>query len=159
TLAPAEKDALDRHGYVVLPDVLDEQELAQIRAAFDTAIEQGRRHGAHVHLAWDDPAFDDVYTRPKVLAAVYHVLGRAFRMSPVIGRAPVPGVGQQSLHQDWGRTASEPYQVVTTLWMVDDFTPTNGATRVIPGSHRIPRALPKSMQQPDCRHPDQKVII
>src|SRR5262249_46148722 len=46
TLAPGEKDALDRHGYLVWPDLLDPDWLARLRAAFETALRQGQRHGA-----------------------------------------------------------------------------------------------------------------
>src|SRR5262245_4571909 len=159
TLAPREKDALDRDGYVVFSDVMDSDWLARLQTAFETALREGRRQGIHVQLAWQDAAFDGVYTHPKVLAAVYHVLRRSFRSTGVIGRDPSPGHGQQSLHTDWMRTAAEPFQMVTTLWLLDDFTPDNGATRVVPGSHRMPNPLPKSMAQPESRHPDQKTVI
>lgn len=123
------------------------------------AIAQGHRHGAHVHLPCDDPVFDGIYMQPKVLPAVYHVLGRSYRTFPPVGRDPLPGKGLQALHPDWGRAASEPFHVVTVLWMVDDFTETNGATRLVPGSHQVPRPHPKAMLQPERRHPQQKIIV
>src|SRR5262245_34087998 len=43
--------------------------------------------------------------------------------------------------------------------MLDDFTPENGATRVVPGSHRITRPLAKDLAQPLARHRDEKVIV
>src|SRR5262245_14642578 len=79
TLGPREKDALDRFGYVVLPGVVDAAWLARLRAAFAAALAAGKRHGQHVHLAYDDAVFDGIYTQPRVLAAVYHVLRRPFR--------------------------------------------------------------------------------
>src|SRR5262249_25494474 len=101
-----------------------------------------------------------VCTHPKVLAAAYHVLGRPFVTAGVCGRDPAPGFGQQGLHTDGcPPSPSGPFLLVTTLWLLDDFTPNNGATRLIPGSHRMPRPLPKPMQQPERRHPDQKVIL
>jgi ectoine hydroxylase-related dioxygenase (phytanoyl-CoA dioxygenase family) len=159
TLAQGQKDALDRHGYLVLPDVLNDDWLARLRAAFETAIARGQRHGQHVHLAWGDAAFDVLYTHPKVLAAVYHVLRRPFRTFPPAGRDPRPQHGLQALHQDWGRTPAEPFHVVTVLWLLDDFTPGNGATRLIPGSHRMSRPVPKAVLQPERRHPDQKLVL
>src|SRR5262245_51549689 len=95
TLAPREKDALDRDGYLVLWDIIDKNWMKQVRAAFETAVAAGGRHGAHVHLIWDDAAFDGIYTQPKVLAAVHHVLGRPFRTFPPVGRDPLPGHGLQ----------------------------------------------------------------
>jgi ectoine hydroxylase-related dioxygenase (phytanoyl-CoA dioxygenase family) len=167
TLAPREKDDLDRYGYLVLRDVMDPDLLARLRSAFETAAGQGRkaddrksgtRHIAD--LAWKDAAFDRVYTDPRVLAAVYHVLHRPFKVLHLTGRDPQPGYGQQGLHTDWlARSPSEPFIVVTSLWLLDDFTQSNGATRLIPESHNLTRPLPKPMQQPEGRHPDQKIIV
>jgi ectoine hydroxylase-related dioxygenase (phytanoyl-CoA dioxygenase family) len=159
TLAPRERDALDREGYLVFQDIVGRDWLKQLRAAFEAAIASGGRHGAHVHLECGDPAFDGIYTRPEVLAAVHHVLGRAFRTYPPVGRDPVPGQGLQALHPDWGRAASEPFHVVTVLWLIDDFTPSNGATRVVPGSHKMTRPASKALLQPERRHPEQRVIV
>lgn len=159
TLAQHEKDALDRHGYLVVPGLVDPDWLAGLRAAFETALGQGKRQGQHVHLAWQDSTFDGVYTHPKVLAAAYHVLRQPFKTGGVVGRDPEPGHGQQALHGDWPRTKTGPIQFFTTIWLLDDFTPTNGATRLVPGSHRMPGALPKSMAQPESRHPDQQLVL
>jgi ectoine hydroxylase-related dioxygenase (phytanoyl-CoA dioxygenase family) len=159
TLTPAEKTALDRHGYLVWPGVMGRAWLAGVRAAFETAIARGGRHGAHVHLDWTDPVFDAIYTHPKVLAAVYHVLGRPFQTFPPVGRDPTPGHGLQALHPDWGWMPPAPFHVVTVLWLVDDFTPTNGATRVVPGTHLVPRPVPKALLNPERRHSDQKIIV
>jgi ectoine hydroxylase-related dioxygenase (phytanoyl-CoA dioxygenase family) len=42
--------------------------------------------------------------------------------------------------------------------MLDDFTPTNGATRLVPGSHRF-GTLPQSvMADPAAPHPDEVLI-
>ena len=49
-----------------------------------------------------------------------------------------PGEAAQSLHRDDGtfpfRHPSPP-SVINTIWAVDDYTPKNGATRVVPFSH------------------------
>src|SRR4051794_18971660 len=93
TLTEREKGSLDRQGYVVLPGAIEDDWLARLRAAFETALAQGGRHGQHVHLDWLDPVFDGVYTQPKVLAAVYHLLRRPFKTFPPAGRDPLPGHG------------------------------------------------------------------
>src|SRR5437773_397004 len=168
TLTRGEKEALDHHGYLVLPAVVDATWLDRLRAAFERTIGQGQQTASakqsgtrHVgDLANKDAAFDSVYTHPKVLAAVYHVLGCSFRVFQLSGRDPLPGYGQQGLHTDWlPRGPSEPFSIVAALWLLDDFTPNNGATRLIPGSHRVPKLLPKSMMAPASRHPDQRFII
>ena len=168
TLGAGDKDALDRGGYVVFANLVGAEKLEPLRAAFETAMDQdpagpqapqsGTRHADL--LASPDPAFDIVYAQPKVLAATYHVLRGAFRVFQLGGRDPLPGYGQQGLHTDWlPRAPSEPFSIVTALWLLDDFGPNNGATRLIPGSHLLPRPLPKSMLDPASRHPDQKLVL
>src|SRR5215510_12629646 len=169
TLSPAEKESLDRLGYVVLPDVIDSGWLTRLRTAFERAVDQkqtttnskqsGTRHAGE--LIQKDEAFDGVLTHPQILAAVYHVLRRSFKVLVLGGRDPLPGYGQQGLHTDWyPRTSSdEPFSVVTAIWLLDEFIEKNGATRLIPGSHLTLKPLPKPMQQPESNHPDQTLII
>ena len=159
TLSRQEKEALDRHGYLILAGVVDDAWLARLRAAFESAIAQGKRQGAHVHLDPYDPAFEGVYTHPKVLAAVHQVLRRPFKAGAFVGRDPVAGQGQQALHADALRGPRGPFGMVTTLWLLDDFTLDNGATRLVPGSHHVPNPLPKRMLQPETRHPAEQQVI
>jgi ectoine hydroxylase-related dioxygenase (phytanoyl-CoA dioxygenase family) len=168
TLSQGEKDALDQHGYLVLPDVVDATGLDRLRAAFESVIGQGQQKASakqsgtrHVgDLANKDAAFDVVYTHPKVLAAVYHVLRCSFRLYQLSGRDPLQGYGQQGLHADWvPRAPSEPFRIVTTIWLLDGFTPNNGATRLVPGTHRLLTPPPKQMAAPASRHPDQRLIL
>lgn len=168
SLALGEKDALDRRGYIVLTDVVGPDWLARLREEFELAFrrgssivagkESGTRHVAALERG--DAIVDGVYTHPRVLAAVHHVLRRAFRVFQLSGRDPLPGFGLQGLHTDWlPRAAPQRFDIVTVLWLLDDFTQTNGATRLIPGSHLATRPLPKSMQAPASRHPDQVIVV
>ncbi len=167
-LAPHEREALDRDGYVVLPGVIDADWLGQLRAAFESGCEKdggatvvkesGTRHLND--LVNRDPVFEDVYTHPRVLAAVHHILRDAFRVSQIGGRDPLPGYGQQGLHADWtARSKGEPFRIVTAIWLLDDFTGENGATRVVPGTHHLLTQPPKSFADPSSRHPDQRIIV
>jgi ectoine hydroxylase-related dioxygenase (phytanoyl-CoA dioxygenase family) len=49
--------------------------------------------------------------------------------------------------------------ISTAIWLLDDFIENNGATRLIPVSHLWLKPLPKPLQQPEAKHPDQKSII
>ena len=163
TLTEARRRDLDeRELSDVLPGAFAERELDRLRSAFDRACEaegippRGTRHPKR--LIETDPAFARFLIDPRVLAAVVQVLGRPFRAGAV-GRDPLPGFGQQGLHADWPETGSSSlYHVVTAIGMLDAFTPENGATRLVPGSHRLRRPPPKSFADPSSRHPDQVVV-
>lgn len=156
--------AIETQGWVVLLDVLAPRELAAMREAFECAAaaqkEAGGREGGTRHVTLDgEPLFGVVREHPLVLELACHVIGRDFGVMAWGGRDPLPGFGQQGLHADWRpRAVWEPYHVTTALWLLDDFTPDNGATRLVPGSHRK-GAIPKAFAEPDRRHPDEKIVI
>jgi len=167
SLSRREAESLDRDGYVVMAGVIDAHWLASLRAAFDSGSaandykpvvkERGTRH---IDDLVNKEAFDGVYTHSRVLAAVHHVLGCPFRLGQLHGRDPLPGYGQQGLHADWtARSKGEPYHIVTTIWMLDDFTESNGATRLVPGTHRLLSPPSKSFADPASRHSEQKIIV
>jgi ectoine hydroxylase-related dioxygenase (phytanoyl-CoA dioxygenase family) len=143
--------ALDEGGYVVFEGLIDADWLAALRERFEYLIELEGRQGATegggreqgtrrlYDLVNKGEVFDGVYTHPLLLACVRHVLGRDFKLSSLNARDAEPGQGLQGLHADWWppRQDGEPYQVVNSIWLLDDFTPQNGATRIVPGSHRL----------------------
>jgi Phytanoyl-CoA dioxygenase (PhyH) len=163
TLTVAQRQALDDCGYLVLPPAVDAGELETLPSAFDRACaaegvpESGTRHPKT--LLDCHAAFVDFLIDPGLLAAVLHVLGRPFFVGQIAGRDPLPGYGQQGLHIDCVDPGpATPFQVVTALGLLDAFTPDNGATRLVPGSHRARRPPPKSFADPASRHPEQVVI-
>jgi ectoine hydroxylase-related dioxygenase (phytanoyl-CoA dioxygenase family) len=167
TLSAREAEALDHDGYVVMTGVIDADWLASLRAAFESGFaannhkpvvkESGTRH---IDDLVNKEEFDGVYTHPRVLAAVYHVLRCPFRLGQLNGRDPLPGYGQQGLHADWvARSKGEPYRIVTAIWMLDDFTESNGATRLVPATHRLLSPPSKSFADPASRHGEQKIIV
>ncbi|MFI6674670.1 phytanoyl-CoA dioxygenase family protein [Kribbella sp. NPDC050470] len=168
-LTQAEKDQLDRDGFLPLEGVLTAEEVSGLnkRMAELTAAE-GDRAGLEVHqergtdrladLVNKDPRFEVCFSRPRVLAAMKHVLGE-FRLSSLNSRAALPGQGHQGLHADFGHPV-EPgeYEVCNSIWLLDDFTPDNGATRVVPGSHRRGTMPGDEMANPGDEHPDQVLL-
>lgn len=167
-LSMSEREALDREGYVIFRNIIDADWLDQLRAAFESACskdsnstvikETGTRHIDK--LVTRGEVFERVYTHPLVLAGVWHVLQIPFRLAQMNGREPLPGYGQQGLHADWtSRAKGEPYRIVTAIWLLDDFTSENGATRVVPGTHRLLTQPPKSLADPASRHQEQIIIV
>jgi ectoine hydroxylase-related dioxygenase (phytanoyl-CoA dioxygenase family) len=49
--------------------------------------------------------------------------------------------------------------VCNSIWLLDDFTAGNGATRVVPGSHRLGQRPGDAMADPAARHPGQVQLI
>jgi hypothetical protein len=169
-LSAAEKARLDEDGFLPLPGILSAGQLQFIRCRLAELISaEGRQAGAEVHqedgtdrladLVNKDPVFDVCFTCPPVLAAIAHVLGD-FTLSSLNSRAALPGHGHQQLHADWGEAVSPGnYRVCNSIWLIDDFTEFNGATRVVPGSHRSARLPREVMADPTGRHPGEVKIL
>src|SRR5262249_55943602 len=99
-------------------------------------------------------------THPRLLAAVACVLGADFRVHSLNSRDALPGQGYQSLHVDGGPV--KPGQrpgVVNSAWLLDDFTAENGATRVIPGTHRLTGPITDHFTDPSAAHPCEQLVL
>ncbi|MEX0783981.1 MAG: phytanoyl-CoA dioxygenase family protein [Dehalococcoidia bacterium] len=89
-------------------------------------------------------AFDDTATHPLVLGVLDRVLGH-YQLSAPQAIQIGPGETAQNLHRDDGvYPIARPHRelVVNTMWAIDDFTEANGATHVVPGSHKWVERVP-----------------
>jgi len=171
TLTQVEKDRLDQDGFLPLPNILTREQVQAMAARLDELVAlEGENAGKEVHqevgtdrlsdLVNKDPMFDVCFTHPRVLAAIAHVLRGDFKLSSLNFRTALPGLGLQALHADWG-VAVEPddYYVCNSIWLLDDFTADNGATRVVPGSQRSGKLPREVMADPSAAHPDEILLI
>ncbi|MDQ6942982.1 MAG: phytanoyl-CoA dioxygenase family protein [Candidatus Eremiobacteraeota bacterium] len=165
TLADGERTALDRDGYVVLAGIVDAASVAAMRSSVDELLDAARcdptkKHGGTLHLDGvidAGPAFDPAWCSPRVLAAVAHVLGADFQLFGAGYRGPRPGYGAQALHaDDVPVAASDPFRVATAIVPLVDFTEGNGATRVVPSSHRDP--VRDASTEPGRPHPRERIV-
>jgi ectoine hydroxylase-related dioxygenase (phytanoyl-CoA dioxygenase family) len=171
TLTPSEKDLLDRDGYLPLPNILSSEQVRNMVARLDELITlEGENAGKEVHqeagadrlsdLVNKDPIFDICFTHPRVLAAIAYVLNGEFKLSSLNFRAALPGQGLQALHADWGSAvAPGDYFVCNSIWLLDNFTEENGATRVVPGSHRSGKLPRDMMDNPMDTHSDEVILV
>ena len=169
-LSQAEKDKLDRDGYLPLPNILSTEQIARIVRRTDELIAiEGAEAGKEVHqesgtirlsdLVNKDPVFEICFTHPRVLAAIDHVLRGDLKLSSLNFRAALPGFGLQGLHADWGSAvAPDDYYVCNSIWLLDDFTESNGATRVIPGSQRSGKMVRDVLADPTQTQPDELLL-
>ena len=148
TLLSEEKEFLDLNGYLPLGTILTQEQIgAMIRRLDELAELEGEDAGKELHqedgtirvsnLVNKGPMFAIGFSHPRVLAAIRYVIGPRFKLSSLDCRMALPGQGHQAFHADW-RSGVEPgdYHVCNSMWLLDDFTVENGATRVVPGSHR-----------------------
>ena len=80
--------------------------------------------------------FDNLWTHPALLKLVASVLPD-FKLFSLNGLDPKHGHGQQGLHRDTlaGPEPGRNFTIVNSVWMLDDFDESNGATRYVPQSH------------------------
>lgn len=84
--------------------------------------------------------FQQIPTAPSVLPVVQRVLDRECLLSSLSSIDIRPGESAQPIHSDdqvIGLQKPHPPVVCNTMWAITDFTEANGATRLVPGSHRL----------------------
>ena len=161
---------LDEQGYTIFHNIIDLKWLDLLQKKFEDLIEvEGEKAGIEANamdgvrrladLTNKGEIFDNLYTHPLVLGAAYHIIKRPFKIVSLNGHDPMHKQGQQILHSDFGgERDGVTFHQINSLWMLDDLSEENGATRVIPGSHRwldMPIDQLEDLLKP---HPDEVFI-
>ncbi len=150
TMVARHANAIAEQGYTVIEGAIEDALVGQLRAALD-AIETTRALGYaqsrfegyktmriynllnHGEVFWRVPLHDNV------LPVAERALDPELLLSSLSAITLGPGQEAQPLHEDTQQIPlprPRPAIALNAIWALSDFTEANGATRIIPGSHR-----------------------
>jgi ectoine hydroxylase-related dioxygenase (phytanoyl-CoA dioxygenase family) len=171
-MTSSEHASLDTQGYVVLPNFLDQPTLTKVLLRVDELYDlEGENAGSEfrqepgsrrlANLVDKGEIFQELIAKSEILDLVSHVLGKNFKLSSFNARSANPYSSEaQPLHCDAGALPDENgYSVCNTIWLLDDFTPINGATRVIPGSQTWRKFPQDVLPDPALPHPQEVILL
>ncbi len=141
---------IEEVGYTVVEGAIDlalvdalNDDLRRIERALDVAPAQNSFEGFHTvriyNLLAHGADFESVPVHPAVLPICERVLDPGLLISSLSSIAIGPGESAQGIHADDQLIPlAKPHEAIicNTMWALTDFTEANGATRVIPGSHK-----------------------
>jgi ectoine hydroxylase-related dioxygenase (phytanoyl-CoA dioxygenase family) len=154
-------ESFQRDGFVIFEDAVDRAELDALVAALApyeaerpmgrNAFE-GQRSQRVYSLAGKGQPFLRLAEHPRVIALLDRLLMPNYLLSTHQSIRLHPGEQRQAWHTDDAfYFAPRPHALplaVSVIWAIEDFTEENGATEVIPGSHRW------GLDHPDTRDHD-----
>lgn len=169
---------LDEKGYCLIDDVISSEQCANLRNILNECHEKysskyfgagaGTAHGlqdksdAKVVYNMHNKSMDFFpLFRHRVVLDIMDVVLRngsykkqdPYNLYNISARTPKMNSGYQQLHNDSRLPGGKFPLVMVALWMLNDFTIENGATRVVPGSHRF------TIYPEDRRVYDEEIIV
>jgi ectoine hydroxylase-related dioxygenase (phytanoyl-CoA dioxygenase family) len=139
--------ALEHDGYGTIPEAIDADQVAWARSELEAIVAttpegrgdfEGRCTRRVYGLFAKTRSLDALAVHGTVLGVLDRILGQ-YQLSAPTGIAIGPGERAQPLHPDdaiYPLPRPHPEVVVNVMWPLHDFTAVNGATRIVPGSHR-----------------------
>ncbi len=152
-ISAAQREFWDENGYLIVEGVLSQPRLEAVRAALEARFaEEGDAAGSEgsdnpgvrrlCNLFSKGQVFEELGTEPIALEMAHMVIGDDIRWQAMNFHDPLPHDPRchQTIHAD---RAFFPMAAayLNVIWVLDDMTAENGATRLVPGSHKRPWPL------------------
>ncbi|MDG2004848.1 MAG: phytanoyl-CoA dioxygenase family protein [Novosphingobium sp.] len=145
---------LEEHGAAILADALEPGLLRELHDATYHAAHTDRKYGLAQQYEfgedddvnqriWNMPSHDPVFCElaelPLAIDLVTRTLSWPASLSSMAANILHTGSGSMLVHCDQGHLPGPLTQswVLNLGWLLDDFTPDNGGTLFLPGSHRL----------------------
>lgn len=159
---------LNDAGFTVIDDFLPRAQIDKVRTALEPHL--GRHSGRNAFEGFDTERvytlvargrlFEDLVEDPRLLAIFDELLLPGYLLTASQAINIRPGSPAQPLHVDDGfyrLPRPRPAVSYSMILAIDDFTPDNGATEVIAGSHRLESAATQAAQ--DGQGPPPRPMI
>ncbi|KAI9003991.1 hypothetical protein DFJ74DRAFT_774675 [Hyaloraphidium curvatum] len=157
--------ALLRDGFAILPDAVPPSLCTSLLSHIERYMAGGWHrvlaqdfHGRNTYRFFDllnaDDEWAEVPLLPRVLPVVEKVLGKDMLLGTLGTVSIGPGEKAQAIHADDGlynQRRPHPEIYVNVILSLSEFTPENGATHVLPGSHRLDRYPDPAATYPTLR--------
>ena len=142
-------------GWTIVDSIIPEDKVGKIRESIVATVEDAKAspnsmdlRTAQGSLINVNQSFAPYLSDPRIVGVAEALWGQHVKITITTPVILFPGGSPQGFHSDWpfnqkhAAVIETPYPdtplLLTVIFMLSDFTLKNGATRLVPGSHRIP---------------------
>jgi hypothetical protein len=146
---------LRNNGFVVITSYIPSSKMPELSAAYDRAVasasventHRGRSSTRVEGILAAEPIFASLYDCEILHAASRQVIDGAFKLSCFHARTLHSPCEMGEFHIDF-RPDERPFPLLSFIYMIDEFSESNGATRFVAGSqHRKDRPSPSEQEE------------